>query len=156
MRHLDPRASRPMDQDLRMPPMIPQPIPPRDPRAERAFPAPDGRDFEPTFTRDPRRDRDMRDPRGQFEQRPDPRAGPPVPMPVPQPRPVAPPPQPPPAARPATIPPAIGGGSASDQEKAQLIMQVLQLSDEQIAMLPPEQRQSILVLKEQIAKSTQR
>ncbi|XP_050456172.1 cleavage stimulation factor subunit 2 isoform X1 [Cataglyphis hispanica] len=45
---------------------------------------------------------------------------------------------------------------ASDQEKAALIMQVLQLSDEQISMLPPEQRQSILVLKEQIAKSTQR
>lgn len=45
---------------------------------------------------------------------------------------------------------------ASDQEKAALIMQVLQLSDEQIAMLPPEQRASILVLKEQIAKSTQR
>lgn len=45
---------------------------------------------------------------------------------------------------------------ASDQEKAALIMQVLQLSDEQIAMLPPEQRSSILVLKEQIAKSTQR
>lgn len=45
---------------------------------------------------------------------------------------------------------------ASDQEKAQLIMQVLQLSDEQIAMLPQEQRTSILVLKEQIAKSTQR
>ncbi|XP_055590372.1 cleavage stimulation factor subunit 2 tau variant [Uranotaenia lowii] len=45
---------------------------------------------------------------------------------------------------------------ASDQEKAALIMQVLQLSDEQIAMLPPEQRTSILVLKEQIAKSTQR
>lgn len=35
-------------------------------------------------------------------------------------------------------------------------MQVLQLSDEQIAALPPEQRQSILVLKEQIAKSSQR
>lgn len=35
-------------------------------------------------------------------------------------------------------------------------MQVLQLSDEQIAMLPPEQRQSILLLKEQIAKSAQR
>ena len=32
-------------------------------------------------------------------------------------------------------------------------MQVLQLSDEQIAMLPPEQRQSIIVLKEQISKS---
>lgn len=46
--------------------------------------------------------------------------------------------------------------NASDQEKAALIMQVLQLSDEQIAMLPPEQRASILVLKEQIAKSTQR
>lgn len=45
---------------------------------------------------------------------------------------------------------------ASDQEKAALIMQVLQLSDEQIAMLPSEQRTSILVLKEQIAKSTQR
>ncbi|XP_026668046.1 cleavage stimulation factor subunit 2 [Ceratina calcarata] len=45
---------------------------------------------------------------------------------------------------------------ASDQEKAALIMQVLQLSDEQIAMLPPEQRQSILLLKEQIAKSAQR
>lgn len=40
-----------------------------------------------------------------------------------------------------------------DQEKAALIMQVLQLSDEQIAMLPPEQRQSILILKEQIARS---
>lgn len=40
--------------------------------------------------------------------------------------------------------------------QAALIMQVLQLSDEQISMLPPEQRQSILVLKEQIAKSTQR
>jgi cleavage stimulation factor subunit 2 len=32
-------------------------------------------------------------------------------------------------------------------------MQVLQLSDEQIALLPPEQRQSIMVLKEQIARS---
>lgn len=45
---------------------------------------------------------------------------------------------------------------ASDHEKAALIMQVLQLSDDQISMLPPEQRASILVLKEQIAKSTQR
>ncbi|KAG5670944.1 hypothetical protein PVAND_001173 [Polypedilum vanderplanki] len=42
---------------------------------------------------------------------------------------------------------------ASDQEKAALIMQVLKLTDEQIAILPPEQRASILVLKEQIAKS---
>lgn len=45
---------------------------------------------------------------------------------------------------------------ASDQEKAALIMQVLQLSDEQIAQLPSEQRVSIVMLKEQIAKSTQR
>lgn len=45
---------------------------------------------------------------------------------------------------------------ASDQEKAALIMQVLQLSDEQISMLPPEQRDSILTLKEQIARSAQR
>lgn len=45
---------------------------------------------------------------------------------------------------------------ASNDEKTQLIMQVLQLSDEQIAMLPPEQRNSIIVLKEQIAKSTHR
>ncbi|XP_063974332.1 cleavage stimulation factor subunit 2-like isoform X2 [Diachasmimorpha longicaudata] len=45
---------------------------------------------------------------------------------------------------------------ASDQEKAALIMQVLQLTDDQIAKLPIEQRQSILVLKEQIANSTPR
>ncbi|XP_065171040.1 cleavage stimulation factor subunit 2 isoform X1 [Atheta coriaria] len=56
----------------------------------------------------------------------------------------------------AGLSPNIGPSGASDQEKAALIMQVLQLSDEQIAMLPPEQRNSILVLKEQIAKSTQR
>lgn len=43
--------------------------------------------------------------------------------------------------------------SSVDQEKAALIMQVLQLTDDQIAMLPPEQRQSILLLKEQIAQS---
>ncbi|XP_006816057.1 cleavage stimulation factor subunit 2-like [Saccoglossus kowalevskii] len=53
-----------------------------------------------------------------------------------------------------------GGGSpsqnitAQDQEKAALIMQVLQLTPEQVAMLPPDQRQSIMILKEQIARST--
>lgn len=47
------------------------------------------------------------------------------------------------------------GVSPQDQEKAALIMQVLQLTDQQIAMLPPEQRQSILILKDQIAKSAQ-
>jgi len=45
-------------------------------------------------------------------------------------------------------------GAGTDQEKAALIMQVLQLSDEQIALLPPDQRQSIMVLKDQIARSS--
>lgn len=44
--------------------------------------------------------------------------------------------------------------SVYDVLQAALIMQVLQLTPEQIAMLPPEQRQSILVLKEQILKTT--
>lgn len=43
-----------------------------------------------------------------------------------------------------------------DQEKTALIIQVLQLTDDQIAVLPPDQRTSIMILKEQIAKSTQR
>lgn len=81
-----------------------------------------------------------------------------------QPVPVATAPVPPVRVPPATTQSAVSaavtanGGvppGASDQEKAALIMQVLQLSDEQIAMLPPEQRNSILVLKEQIAKSAQ-
>jgi cleavage stimulation factor subunit 2 len=50
---------------------------------------------------------------------------------------------------PPQLPPHLAG---ADPEKAQLIMQVLQLTDEQIAMLPPEQRQSIMVLKEQISQ----
>ncbi|CAG0884717.1 unnamed protein product [Darwinula stevensoni] len=48
---------------------------------------------------------------------------------------------------------APAAGQSPDQEKAALIMQVLQLSDEQIALLPQEQRHSIMVLKSQIAKS---
>jgi len=48
------------------------------------------------------------------------------------------------------------GEGVSDQEKAALIMQVLQLTNEQISMLPPEQRQSILLLKKQIAESSHR
>jgi len=47
------------------------------------------------------------------------------------------------------------GGNLSanqEQEKAQLIMQVLALSDQQIALLPAEQRQSIMLLKEQIQR----
>ncbi|XP_074033243.1 cleavage stimulation factor subunit 2 CstF64 isoform X1 [Leptinotarsa decemlineata] len=124
--------------------------------------------------------RDLRDPRpipqafsveprqARIDPRQKPSAMPPVQL---QPQPVRPPLQPqttgpvplrPPVPQPmanpvpATVSPGIGPAGASDQEKAALIMQVLQLSDEQIAMLPPEQRNSILVLKEQIAKSAHR
>uniref|UniRef100_A0A3B4FXR9 Cleavage stimulation factor subunit 2 n=1 Tax=Pundamilia nyererei TaxID=303518 RepID=A0A3B4FXR9_9CICH len=58
----------------------------------------------------------------------------------------------PPPARPVRFP-GQNQVSTQDQEKAALIMQVLQLTPEQIAMLPPEQRQSILILKEQIQKT---
>ena len=47
---------------------------------------------------------------------------------------------------PSPVPPAL-------PVQAALIMQVLSLSDEQILMLPPDQRNSILKLKEQIARS---
>ncbi|BES91969.1 cleavage stimulation factor [Nesidiocoris tenuis] len=145
MRSLDPRGAAvpirgpvapppavpPQDQDHRIPPMVPAPV------QSVPFP-PDHRD--PRYSRDPRA--------GNV-----PRPGPTPPVQAP--RPVAPPlPQGALTIQP-TLPTGIPSG-ASDQEKAALIMQVLQLSDEQIAMLPPEQRQSILVLKEQIAKSTQR
>lgn len=144
MRALDPRIVRGMgDQDLRLPPQ----------------------NFSPAehFTRDPRAtampDRFQRDPRGGGMNS----TGLPM-APVGVPRPVVPPAGPPqPVAPPTGQGPRLAsslntnvGTGASDQEKAALIMQVLQLSDDQIAMLPPEQRQSILVLKEQIAKSTQR
>uniref|UniRef100_A0A4W4GDA5 RRM domain-containing protein n=1 Tax=Electrophorus electricus TaxID=8005 RepID=A0A4W4GDA5_ELEEL len=64
----------------------------------------------------------------------------------------------PPHAMGTSAPPSARPGPASDvssqdHEKAALIMQVLQLTPEQIAMLPPEQRQSILILKEQIQKT---
>ncbi|XP_066571147.1 cleavage stimulation factor subunit 2 isoform X2 [Amia ocellicauda] len=49
--------------------------------------------------------------------------------------------------------PAQSQVTSQDHEKAALIMQVLQLTPEQIAMLPLEQRQSILILKEQIQKT---
>lgn len=162
---LDPRLARNMEQDMRGGPM-PNPVPPpqlMDPRAQRGGPMsqmpPQSNPPPSGFPTDPR-------------QRPmDPRlrgapqlSGPPPPV--------------------AAPPSSLMSGSimgqlqsqssaqqqlhnrlasncglpndASDQEKAALIMQVLQLTDEQIAQLPPEQRASILVLKEQIAKSTQR
>ena len=39
-----------------------------------------------------------------------------------------------------------------DEEKEQLIKQVLSLSDEQVALLPPDQRESIIQLREQLKK----
>ncbi|VEL12092.1 unnamed protein product [Protopolystoma xenopodis] len=41
----------------------------------------------------------------------------------------------------------------AEQDKITLIMQVLQLSEEQIAMLPDDQRRSIRILKEQVGKA---
>jgi hypothetical protein len=43
--------------------------------------------------------------------------------------------------------------SRTDQEKAQLLMQVLQLNDAQIAQLPVDQRASIILLREQMQQS---
>lgn len=141
-RQMDPRMVRNLDQDMRA---MPNPVPPpiMDPRNQRQMP-PSQMNTPPSFPSDPR-------------QRPmDPRlrgAGPGQSGPVPsqtaqqiaqqqlQNR----------LATNCGLP-----NDASDQEKAALIMQVLQLTDEQISQLPPEQRTSILVLKEQIAKSTQR
>lgn len=145
-RGMDPRMGRNMDQDMRT---LPNPVPPPqigpnnnqiDPRAQRmpqpvAAPVP--------FPTDPR------------QRSGDPRLRPGNPVASTGPQPVL---------APQTAQQNLQSrltsngipSDASDQEKAALIMQVLQLSDEQIAMLPPEQRASILVLKEQIAKSTQR
>ncbi|KAH8395924.1 hypothetical protein KR215_011817 [Drosophila sulfurigaster] len=161
--NMDPRMlARNMDQDMRqVPGPMPNPVPPplMDPRT-RAQMQPQQQQGPPAasmpYPSDPR-------------QRPmDPRlrgAMPPGPGPVQQPvQQQQPPPQ--------QVPPVtqqqqsaalqlqsrLGAhgvlpSDASDQEKAALIMQVLQLSDDQIAQLPPEQRASILVLKEQIAKT---
>ncbi|XP_067104342.1 cleavage stimulation factor subunit 2 isoform X1 [Osmerus mordax] len=106
-----------------------------------------------------------RDPRA-VDTRGPPVSGQRVPMPTGMPGPVSHSmgPNAPPSARPG---PGVSGGPQSgggfspgqsqvtsqDHEKAALIMQVLQLTPEQIAMLPPEQRQSILILKEQIQKT---
>ncbi|XP_072764889.1 uncharacterized protein Cstf64 isoform X2 [Anoplolepis gracilipes] len=184
-RPIDPRLAR-MDQDLRGPPQtqpVPVSAPPVIPTATTDPRGPNTFNITDNFCRDPRADRFGRDPRDPRDPRMpiDPRITKANPTPVAPPvvpRPVAAPTVP--IASPVTgnttgstaalsqassatsrlmagMSPAgnIPSG-ASDQEKAALIMQVLQLSDEQISMLPPEQRQSILVLKEQIAKSTQR
>jgi cleavage stimulation factor subunit 2 len=98
--------------------------------------------------RDPR-SRDPRDraPNGALSGPPptmfNPRNGPPPPstdLPPPSSMPV-------PSGPPPQLPPHLAG---ADPEKAQLIMQVLQLTEEQISMLPQQQRESIMILKEQI------
>ncbi|XP_063980418.1 cleavage stimulation factor subunit 2 tau variant-like isoform X2 [Diachasmimorpha longicaudata] len=166
------------------PPVLPPVVDPRVPvfnPPDNTLPA---EGIDSSFCRDPRADRFGRDPRDPREPRMtvDPRMNkstPPVPLAPPAvPRPVVAPVTASPNVNTVNAPTSGTGLSASsaaasrlmagmspagnipsgasDQEKAALIMQVLQLKDEQIAMLPPEQRQSILVLKEQIAKSTQR
>ena len=45
---------------------------------------------------------------------------------------------------------------STDAEKAKVISQVMKLTDAQINQLPPEQRQSIIALREQIMKSQQK
>ncbi|XP_001358527.2 cleavage stimulation factor subunit 2 tau variant [Drosophila pseudoobscura] len=149
---MDPRMmARNLDQDMRQ--VMPNPVPPplMDPRTRAQMPAQQqGPAPAPTpYPSDPRQ-RPM-DPRL--------RAGP-----VQPPQQVA-PQVPPPTQQQQTaaqqLQSRLGAhgvlpSDASDQDKAALIMQVLQLSDEQIAQLPSEQRASILMLKEQIAKSTQR
>merc|ERR1712050_392686 len=103
--------------------------PERDPR-ERFSADRDSRE------RDPRPHRDPRDPRGGSGPRRPPHmdtAGGPGDAPPP--------------AGPASVPSQFAN---SDPDKAQLIMQVLQLTDAQIAMLPAEQQASILELKKQI------
>jgi len=122
-RERDPRSDRDRDRD-------------RDRERDR------DRDRDRDRERERDRDHDSRDPRGRFSQDKDPRGAPPASS----------------AATPATTAAAVSaalpaGLAGQDQEKASLIMQVLQLSDEQIRMLPPEQRASILQLKEQIQRS---
>ncbi|VDN29360.1 unnamed protein product [Dibothriocephalus latus] len=58
------------------------------------------------------------------------------------------------AAAVATMGPSGLLGAQGEQEKIALIMQVLQLSDESIAQLPEDQRRSILILKEQVRKTS--
>ncbi|XP_063388863.1 cleavage stimulation factor subunit 2 tau variant [Cydia fagiglandana] len=134
------RAAAPiLDQDMRSLPPMPHPVPP--PMQDNCAPLVETQEI--SYPRDPRL-------AGNFNSDPrvrnaDPRTQPKMPQQMP--------PGMPSVAQARTIQGIPSG--ASDQEKAALIMQVLQLSDEQIALLPPEQRASILMLKEQIAKSTQ-
>ena len=158
----DPRGLPPND-PRGLPPNDPRGLPPIDPRAG-AMPPGDPRGAsiaagDPRGGAMPAAGRGMmRDPRADRDPRARAMAGGPVG------RQGAPPPPPPPQGPPAGPGDALGalgglggageGAPGQDQEKAALIMQVLQLSDEQIALLPADQRQSILILKEQIARSS--
>lgn len=137
LRSVDPRTrhqpppAQPMDLDMRMPPMqnmTYEPPPQQRPATRSQYPA------------DPRQrgsNNDPRDPRQKHQQQQQQSS----------------------SSSNSTLAAQLNRGishDASDQEKAALIMQVLKLTDEQIAMLPPEQRASILVLKEQIAKTANR
>ncbi|XP_046652509.1 cleavage stimulation factor subunit 2-like [Daphnia pulicaria] len=161
LRHADPRMVR-GDHDLRVPPAAPMAVggiglPPTMQQQPPARPAQTMPEMD--SRRDPRSSGPTgpRDPRAGMS-----RPGPGVP-PIPASQPNVPPPVLPSGGGGLNVPVAaaptagaIGralGPGTSDQEKAALIMQVLQLSDEQIALLPPEQRQSIMVLKDQIARS---
>lgn len=158
---MDPRLNRNLDQDMRSlgAPNPPNMANPMDVFNQVPVPVPRPAAVPPSFPSDPRQrpvdPRMNKQNQHQQQQQQQPQ----------QQRQVGPPPPPPPSSQPpVSLPPAqqaraanMSGipNDASDQDKAALIMQVLQLSDEQISMLPPEQRASILVLKEQIAKSTQ-
>ena len=62
-------------------------------------------------------------------------------------------PPPPPGAAPHRVaPPPAGLPPNLDEQQRQLLMQVLQLTPEQINALPPDQRASILQLKAQFGQ----
>jgi cleavage stimulation factor subunit 2 len=73
-------------------------------------------------------------------------------QPVKQSQPTA-PSRPPPVQKPPVQQPASSAPQPTEEdEKEQLIKQVLSLSDEQVSLLPPDQRESIIQLREQLKK----
>jgi len=140
------------DEDMRgeFPPRDPRfpPRPDMDPQRDPRF-RDGGPPFDPRHVEAPPVDRDFRepprDPRARHME--EPRGVPP---------PHGPTPHAPPAPQGGSLPANLSQSLAGhDQEKAQLIMQVLQLSDEQIRLLPPEQQASIVQLKEQLQHQNQ-
>ena len=91
----------------------------------------------------PREDRYGRGHPGGRDWHPPPAPGPPQGGPRHQ----APPPR-------SQFPPRSSSSHDGEQEKAALLMQVLSLTDEQIQLLPPDQRNNILRLKEQLSRGT--